>query len=93
MRKVKIIIWSLIIGGAIPNQVLAGEIWGYPISPGQAKFYLIILGLIAFSILMVASVYAVFWILDFKKKPKESLLIKTLRSELVNLKDKYALAK
>ncbi|MGB9697909.1 MAG: hypothetical protein ACPL5I_00860 [Thermodesulfobacteriota bacterium] len=93
MTKVKILIWSLISWGVIPSQVLAGEIWGYPISPVQAKFYLIILGVIAFSILMVASVYALFWLLDFKKKAKESLMVKSLGAELVNLKNKYALAK
>ncbi|GEM_PF-5012314 len=93
MKKVKIIIGSLISWSTIPSQVLAGEIWGYAISPVQAKFYLIILGVIAFSILMVASVYTIFWLLDFKKKAKERLMIKTLSTQLVNLKGKYAVAK
>lgn len=93
MTKVKMIIWSMIIWGVIPSPVLAGEIWGYPLSPVQAKFYLIILGVISFSILMVASVYAFFWLLDLKKKAKESLPAKTLNANLVNLKNKYALAK
>lgn len=93
MTKAKMVIWNLIIWGAIPSPVLAGDIWGYPLSPVQAKFYLIILGVIAFSILMVASVYAFLWLLDLKKKAKESLMLKTLSPNLVNLKDKYALAK
>ncbi len=93
MAKTKIIIWILIIWSTLPSQVLAGEIWGYPISPVQAKFYLIILGVIAFSILMVASVYAFFWLFDLKKKARENLMFKSLNANLVNLKEKYALAK
>lgn len=93
MTKVKMIIWGLIGCCAMPSQVLASEIWGYSISPVQAKFYLIILGVMAFSILMVASAYALFWLLDFKKKAKESIIAKTSSAELVNLKDKYAMAK
>jgi hypothetical protein len=42
---------------------------------------------------MVASVYTLFWLLDFKKKAKESLKIKNLSADLVNLKEKYAVAK
>jgi hypothetical protein len=93
MKKAKIILGSLISWSAIPSQGLAGEIWGYAIAPVQAKFYLLILGVIAFSILMVASVYTLFWLLDFKKKAKESLKIKNLSADLVNLKEKYAVAK
>ncbi|MGQ9694405.1 MAG: hypothetical protein ACUVWV_06640 [Thermodesulfobacteriota bacterium] len=93
MTRAKMIIWVLVSYCAMPGQVLAGEIMGHPISPGQAKFYLIILGVMSFSILMVASAYALFWLLDFKKKAKDSIIAKNLGAELVNLKDKYALAK
>ncbi len=93
MLKANLIIWNLISWYLIPTQVFAGEIWGYPISPVQAKFYSIILSVIAISILMVAFVYALFWLLDLKRKAKESLAGKVLKTDLVALKDKLALVK
>ena len=46
----------------------AGEILGYPVTPTQAKFYLLILGLLAVSAGLVATSYFAFWLLDLKKK-------------------------
>jgi hypothetical protein len=50
------------------SNALAGEVLGYPVTPTQARFYILILGLIGFSIGLVASAYFAFWILDLKKK-------------------------
>ncbi len=48
--------------------VKAAEFFGYPIVPKQARFYLILLCMIAFSMALVGGAYAIFWILDLKKK-------------------------
>ncbi len=90
MVKAKLIIWNLISWYLIPTQVIAGEVWGYPISPVQAKFYSLILSVIAISIFMVAFVYALFWLLDLKKKANESLSVKVLKTGSMALKDKLA---
>ncbi len=50
------------------SPVKAGEILGYPIAPKQARFYLILLCMIGFSMALVGGAYAIFWLLDLKKK-------------------------
>jgi hypothetical protein len=70
MKKSTILILtSVILMGWISN-VYASEILGYPIVPKQAKFYSIILGVIASSVAMVALTYLCFWLADLKKKVK-----------------------
>ncbi len=52
----------------IVSNAIAGEVLGYPVTPTQARFYLLLLGLIGSSLGLVGSAYFVFWILDLKKK-------------------------
>jgi len=49
----------------------ASEILGYPVTPTQAKFYILILGLIGFSAGMVSIAYCAFWVMDLKKRKGE----------------------
>jgi hypothetical protein len=55
----------------LASNSFAAEILGYPVTPTQAKFYLLILGLIGVSIGMVSIAYFAFWVLDLKKKKGE----------------------
>lgn len=52
----------------LASSAYAGEILGYPIVAKQAKFYSIILGVIAASVSMVAISYFCFWLADLKKR-------------------------
>jgi hypothetical protein len=54
----------------LASHAYAGEILGYPIVAKQAKFYSIILGVIATSVSMVAISYLCFWLADLKKRAK-----------------------
>lgn len=86
MKKNKLLMGILAPFLALPSPIWAEEIWGYHISPIQAKFYLLILHIIAFSIFLVASIYLLFWILDLKKKAKKhKVLTKRLQPALVDL--------
>ena len=68
MKKSTIVIMTtMILLGWISN-VYAAEILGYPIVAKQAKFYSIILGVIAASIALVAGSYLCFWLVDLKKR-------------------------
>lgn len=91
MEKNRVILWSLAALWTIPSPLFAGEIWRYALSPTQEKFYLLILYTIAFSTIMVASAYFFFWLLDLRKKVKESKTAKSLDQELVDLKNNVRL--
>ena len=54
------------------SNVYAAEILGYPIVAKQAKFYSIILGVIAASVALVSTSYLCFWLGDLKKRAKVS---------------------
>jgi hypothetical protein len=49
----------------------ANEILGYSVTPTQVRFYTLILGLIGFSLGLVAVAYFSFWVLDLWKKKAE----------------------
>jgi hypothetical protein len=68
MRKSVILIVSSMILLSWVTSSYAGEILGYPLVEKQAKFYTIILGVIAASVLMVSAIYLCFWLVDSKKK-------------------------
>jgi hypothetical protein len=70
---------SMILLMGISN-VYAAEILGYPLVEKQAKFYGIILGVIASSAALVAVSYLFFWLVDSRKNAVEPLLRKEERS-------------
>lgn len=68
MKKSTIAITASMILVGLASHAYAGEILGYPIVAKQAKFYSIILGVIAASMAMVAISYFCFWLADLKKR-------------------------
>lgn len=70
MKKSTIVITASMILIGLASNVYAAEILGYPLVAKQAKFYSIILGLIAVSMAMVGMAYLGFWLADMKKKAK-----------------------
>jgi hypothetical protein len=70
MRKSNIVIMATMVLIAWTSNVYAAEILGYPIVAKQAKFYSIILGVIAASVAMVSISYLCFWLADLKKRAK-----------------------
>jgi len=56
----------------ITSNAFASEILGYPVTPTQVRFYILILGLIGFSAGMVSIAYFAFWVIDLKKKKEET---------------------
>ena len=70
MKKSTIVITGSMILLGLASNVYAAEILGYPIVAKQAKFYSIILGVIATSAAMVGIAYLGFWLADLKKKAK-----------------------
>jgi mannitol-specific phosphotransferase system IIBC component len=70
MKKSTIVITASMILIGLASHAFAGEILGYPIVAKQAKFYSIILGVIAASVSMVAFSYFCFWLADLKKRAK-----------------------
>ena len=68
MKKSTIAITASMILIGLASYAYAGEILGYPIVAKQAKFYSIILGVIAASVSMVAISYLCFWLVDLKKR-------------------------
>ena len=58
---------SLILLGLV-SSVYAADILGYPIVEKQAKFYTIILGVIAASVALVSVTYLGYWLDDLKKR-------------------------
>jgi hypothetical protein len=72
MKKSNIVIMASMILVAWTSNVYAAEILGYPIVAKQAKFYSIILGVIAASAAMVSMSYLCFWLADLKNRAKVS---------------------
>jgi len=72
MKKSTIVITASMILIGLASNVFAAEILGYPIVAKQAKFYSIILGVIASSMVMVGIAYLGFWLADLKKRVKAS---------------------
>jgi mannitol-specific phosphotransferase system IIBC component len=68
MKRSTIAITASMILIGLASHAYAGEILGYSILAKQAKFYSIILGLIAASVSMVAVSYFCFWLADLKKR-------------------------
>jgi len=68
MKKSTIAITASMILIGLASSAFAGEILGYPIVAKQAKFYSIILGVIAASVAMVSISYLCFWLADLKKR-------------------------
>jgi mannitol-specific phosphotransferase system IIBC component len=68
MKKSTIAITASMILIGLASHAYAGEILGYPVVAKQAKFYSIILGVIAASVSMVAISYLCFWLADLKKR-------------------------
>ena len=68
MRKSTIlIITSMTLLGWISN-IYAAEILGNPIVEKQARFYILILGIIGGSVGLVGLSYLCFWLVDLKKR-------------------------
>ena len=74
-RSTMVITVSMILIGFASN-AFAAEILGYPLAAKQAKFYSIILGVIAASMAMVGIAYLGFWLADLKKMIKASRPVK-----------------
>jgi mannitol-specific phosphotransferase system IIBC component len=72
MKKSTIAITVSMILVGLASSAYAGDILGYPIVAKQAKFYSIILGVIAASVAMVTISYLCFWLADLKKREKVS---------------------
>jgi len=72
MKKSTIAITASMILVGLASSAYAGDILGYPIAAKQAKFYSIILGVIAASVAMVATSYLCFWLADLKKRERVS---------------------
>lgn len=70
MKKSTIVITASMILVGLASNVYAAEILGYPIVAKQAKFYSIILGVIAASMAMVGFSYLYFWLADLKKRAR-----------------------
>jgi len=70
MKKSTVVITASMILIAMASNVYAADILGYPIVAKQAKFYSIILGVIATSMAMVGIAYLGFWLADLKKRVK-----------------------
>jgi hypothetical protein len=72
MKKSNLVIMAAMVLIAWTSNVYAAEILGYPVVAKQAKFYSIILGVIAVSVAMVSIAYLCFWLADLKKSAKVS---------------------
>lgn len=70
MKKSTILITASVILIGLAANGYAAEILGYPMVAKQAKFYSIILGVIAASVAMVGIAYLGFWLADLKKKAR-----------------------
>ncbi len=57
---------SMILLGGF-SELWAGQVFGYTVAETQAKFYIMILGIMGFSVAMVGVVYFVLWIAERKK--------------------------
>jgi hypothetical protein len=72
MKKSTIVITASMILIGLASNVYAADILGYPLVAKQAKFYSIILGVIAVSMAMVGFSYLGFWLADLKKRVRAS---------------------
>ena len=72
MKKSTIAIMAATVLISWASNVYAAEILGYPIVAKQAKFYSIILGVIAASVGLVSLTYLSLWFADRKKSAKVS---------------------
>lgn len=70
MKKSTIVMTVSMILIGLASNVYAAEILGYPVVAKQAKFYSIILGVMAVSMAMVGMAYLGFWLADMKKRAK-----------------------
>ena len=70
MKKSTIVITASMILVGLASNAYAAEILGYPMVAKQAKFYSIILGVIAASMAMVGFSYLCFWLADLKKRAR-----------------------
>jgi hypothetical protein len=70
MKKSNIAIMAAMVLIAWTSNVYAAEILGYPIVAKQAKFYSILLGVIAASAAMVSISYLCLWLADLKKSAR-----------------------
>ncbi len=68
MKKIITGLFASILYLVFAAPAKAAEFLGYPIVPKQARFYLILLCMIGFSMALVGGAYAIFWLLDLKKK-------------------------
>jgi hypothetical protein len=84
MKKSNIVIMATMVLIAWTSNVYAAEILGYPIVAKQAKFYSIILGVIAASMAMVSISFLCFWFADLKKRARvpKSVAGRTFAGEL-----------
>jgi hypothetical protein len=74
MKKLMVLIISLVILISWVSSGYAAELLGYSIVPKQAKFYTIILGVMGTSVAMVSALYFFLWMADLKKKKKVRMM-------------------
>ena len=72
MKKTIISITATMAILAVTSGAYCADILGYPIVEKQARFYTMILGVIAVSIALVGISYLCFWVWDMKKKAATS---------------------
>ncbi len=67
MKKLIILatVSMILLGGF--SELWAGQVFGYTVAEKQVKFYIMILGVMGFSVAMVGVVYFVLWIAERKK--------------------------
>ena len=76
MKKMAVLIFimsSAILLGWVSSSY-AAEFLGYTMVPKQAKFYVIILGVIGASVGMVSALHAALWLADLRKKRKTTVV-------------------
>ena len=77
--KKAITILTILMNFLFASKSFANEILGYPLAPTQARFHILILGLIGFSAGIVSGAYLSFWVMDLKEKRekvRELIIIK-----------------
>ena len=70
MKKSTVAITVSMVLIGLASNLYAADILGFPIVAKQAKFYSIILGVIAASVALVGIAYIAFWLADLKKREK-----------------------
>jgi uncharacterized membrane protein YeaQ/YmgE (transglycosylase-associated protein family) len=74
MKKLMVLIISFVTWLSWVSSGYAAELLGYSIVPKQAKFYIIILGVMGASGAMVSALYFFLWMADLKKKKKVRMI-------------------